>query len=200
MSTEDIQELQQVVNNPLAADYVRSSAKKQLEDNCLYDFSCATTASSNMPRLNNLATEGRGFKPREYRRLNKALGKIVGYFASNSDFRNNYRNYGYELIDDVNLQNGDQDYDKFVTQANPGDLLQRWDNRKTPGHLMTYTGKRKGNVLFKNDSTGYYTPDAIRKDHKYNLATPNWGTSLYRFVGDDIDHQTIQDNYKYLYE
>lgn len=200
LSEEDIQDLQKAANNPHANPDVRNSAKKQLEDNCLYGYSCATTASSNMPRLKNLATEGGGFKPREWRRADAALQKIVGYFASNSDFRNNYRNYGYELIDDVNLQNGDQDYDKFVTQANPGDLLQRWDNRKSPGHLMTYTGNKNGYDLLKNDSTGYYTSDAIRKDHKYNLTTPNWGTSLYRFVGDDVDHQTIQENYKYLYE
>lgn len=180
----------------------KTSLEKQLRDNCLYGYTCALTASSNMPRQNNLAKgEGIGFKNRNSAIFDytKGLVKTPGFFASNSNFRNHYADYGYELVDDVNHINGDKDYNTFLQNARPGDLLQRWI-AGTPTHLMTYVGNDGGDIFFVNDSTGQFTPEAIRKNHKYKVLDPNQGSSLYRFVGDKLDHKTMEDNYNYLYK
>jgi hypothetical protein len=202
----DVADKERILNELETTDFSKrpdkkSSLEKQLRDNCLYGYTCALTASSNMPRQNNLAKgEGIGFKNRNSAIFDytKGLVKTPGFFASNSNFRDNYADYGYELIDDVNHINGDKDYNTFIQNAQPGDLLQRWING-APTHLMTYVGNDGGDIFFVNDSTGQFTPEAIRKNHEYKVLNPNQGSSLYRFVGDKLDHETIENNYNYLY-
>ena len=205
LSQDDIIELNDTLQDPnkkLRIDQ-RDSIQKQLDDNCKYGYTCATTASSNMPRLKDVTKgEGIGYKDRNFMDWDGNILVTPGYFASNSDFRKNYKNYGYELIDDVNHPNGDKDYKEFVNNLQTGDLVQRWttDNGGfSPKHLMTYVGNDGGDILFVNDSTGQFTPSAIRKNHKYMLMNPKVGTSAYRFVGDKKDHETMENIYNHLY-
>lgn len=181
----------------------KDSIQKQLDDNCKYGYTCATTASSNMPRLKDITKgEGIGYKDRNFIDWDGNILVNPGYFASNSDFRKNYKDYGYELVDDVNHPNGDKNYRGFVNNLQGGDLIQRWttdDSGFAPRHLMTYVGDDGGDILFVNDSTGQFTPSAIRKNHKYMLMNPDVGTSAYRFIGDKKDHEIMENIYNELY-
>ena len=205
LSQDDIIELNDTLQNPtqkLRIDQ-RDSIQKQLDDNCKYGYTCATTASSNMPRLKDVTkVEGIGYKDRNFMDWDNGVLINPGYFASNSDFRKNYKDYGYELVDDVNHPNVDENYKEFVNNLQGGDLVQRWTTDNSgfaPRHLMTYVGNDGGDILFVNDSTGQFTPSAIRKNHKYMLMNPDVGTSVYRFVGDKKDHETMENIYNHLY-
>lgn len=221
-------ELKKQLEDPNLSQQEREGIELSLKHNQNYTWTCATTASSNMPRLTRLSeleTTDENGNPRVYTGPTQFTNRKAaytdkygilnpGYFASNSDFRQNHRLYGYELVDDFNHSEDDGDQESFMQNAASGDLIQRWKGGK-PTHLMTITpsetneqGQRvhpitnevlSDSTILVNDSSGYFTPVAIRKNKKYDITSNyNEGSSIYRFIGDTKDHEIMEENYNYL--